>query len=324
MMTPPLTEIFEALLASDPAALGLSSGLTPTSMRLNDVTVAAAIRPATGLAPTLVFLHGWQDNLASFHSLIPMLPQDYGLLMFDWPGHGLSEHKAGDYHYPFFDYLDSLHQILHQTPCSQSENSQSEKTGPVILVGHSLGGLVASCYAASFPASIAGVISIEALGPIVEPEHKITERMAKSLNQRLNSVQKTPRLFDSAMKALQLRASINKVAGQLLMPLVARGIETCSHGVRWRHDPKLGGEPLYRMAPGHGESIIRAIECPVLAIRATDGYPALRSADAAQRATWFKQLTLIEIPGTHHCHLQQPQQTVSLITDFVTKIQTRT
>lgn len=319
MMTPPLTEALEALLASDPAALGLSSGLTPTSIRLNDVTVAAARRPANGLAPTLVFLHGWQDNLASFDSLIPMLPQDYGLLMFDWPGHGLSEYKTGDYHYPFFDYLDSLHQVLHQTLCSQPE-----KKGPVILVGHSLGGLVASCYAASFPESIAGVVSIEALGPIVEPEHKITERIAKSLNQRLNSAQKPPRLFDSAIKALQLRASINKVACQSLMPLVARGLETCGHGVRWRHDPKLRGEALYRMAPGHGESIIRAIECPVLAIRATDGYPALRSADAAQRATWFKQLTLIEIPGTHHCHLQQPQQTVSLITDFVTKIQTRT
>ncbi|OOE91030.1 hypothetical protein BZG74_00650 [Salinivibrio sharmensis] len=267
----------------------------------------------------MVFLHGWQDNLASFHPLIPLLPQEYGVLLFDWPGHGLSEHKKGDHYYPFFDYLDSLHQVLNHALLSPNE-----ERGPLILVGHSLGGLVASCYAASFPTSINGMISIEALGPIVEPEHKITERIAKSLNQRLNSAQKRPRIFDSAVKALQLRASINKVASEQLMPLVARGIQRCDGGVSWRHDPKLRNEPLYRMAPGHGESIIKSIECPVLAIRATDGYPALRAADAEQRTRWFRQLTLVELPGTHHCHLQQPQQTVSLITDFVTKIQTRT
>ncbi|SIN93734.1 alpha/beta fold hydrolase [Salinivibrio sp. ES.052] len=319
-MTPAqLTSSLDALLDREPHLLGLSSGLVPVHIPLNGVNVAAAVRPARGSAPTLVLMHGWQDNLASFHSLIPLLPQDDGLVLFDWPGHGLSDHKPGDYYYPFFDYLDDLHQVLNHPVFHQQKGC-----GPVVLVGHSLGGLVASCYAASFPNATDALVTIEALGPIAEPELKITERITSSLNQRFMSRQKAPRTFDSAVKALKLRASINKVAGEQLLPLIARGVMNCPQGVRWRHDPKLKEDALYRMAPGHSESIIRAINCPVLAIRATDGYPALRSADAARRATWFQQLTLEELPGTHHCHLQQPQQTVSLITDFVTKIQTRT
>lgn len=319
MLPTPLSAKLNTLLAQPPEQVGLCPGLVATSIPLADIKVAAAVRTPSYGAPTLVFMHGWQDNLASFHSLLPLLPQDVGLILFDWPGHGLSEHKPGDYYYPFFDYLDDLHQVL-----SHSWLSSADHTGPVVLVGHSLGGLVASCYAASFPDSIDAMVTIEALGPMAEPEPAITERFANSLKQRVTLREKTPRYFDSALKALQLRASINKVQAEQLLPLVARGLEVCSQGVRWRHDRKLSGEALYRMSPAHSESIIRAINCPVLAIRGTDGYPALRSADAAQRATWFQQLTLAELSGTHHCHLQQPQQTVSLITDFVTKIQTRT
>lgn len=319
MLSTPLSAKLDALLAQPPEQVGLCSGLVATSIPLADIQVAAAVRTPSHGAPTLVFMHGWQDNLASFHSLLPLLPQDFGLILFDWPGHGLSEHKPGDYYYPFFDYLDDLHQVL-----NHSSLSLLGHTGPVVLVGHSLGGVVASCYAASFPDSIDAMVTIEALGPIAEPEQTVTERFANSLNQRAILRTKAPRYFDSALKALRLRASINKVSLEALLPLVARGLSVGTQGVRWRHDPKLGAEALYRMSPAHSESIIRAINCPVLAIRATDGYPAFRSTDAAIRATWFQQLTLAELPGTHHCHLQQPQQTVSLITDFVTKIQTRT
>ncbi len=154
-----LNAALSALLTQAPESLGLCSELTVTHIPLNDAKVAAAVRPPAHGSPTLVFMHGWQDNLASFHSLIPLLPQNMGLILFDWPGHGLSDHKLGDYYYPFFDYLDDLHQVL-----NDSRLLLSGHVGPVVLVGHSLGGLVASCYAASFPDRIDAIVSIEALG----------------------------------------------------------------------------------------------------------------------------------------------------------------
>lgn len=314
MMHSPLSAQLDKALQANPAMIGLSSGLEPLTLSLASTRVAGAARPAASGAPTLVMLHGWQDNLASFHALVPYLPSEWGLLLFDWPGHGLSEHKPGDYYYPFYDYLDDLHQVLHQQRVS----------GPLILVGHSLGGLVASCYAAAFPDRIAALVMIEALGPMAEPAQQITNRLAKSLDQRLKQRQKRQRYFDSAFQALQLRASINKVAAEPLLPLVARGLMETPQGITWRHDPHLRGDALYRMSPAHSESIIRAIHCPALAIRGTDGYPALRSQDAQQRMYGFRQLQVVDLPGTHHCHLQQPQQAASWVTDFVTKIQTRT
>ncbi len=90
--------------------------------------LAAQVHLTQRKVPTLLMLHGWQDNSGSFEPLAPTLSEHFDLVMPDWPGHGLSDHKGADSYYPFFDYVDDLHQLILQLG-----------DRPVYLVGHSLG-----------------------------------------------------------------------------------------------------------------------------------------------------------------------------------------
>ncbi|OEE75496.1 hydrolase [Enterovibrio norvegicus FF-162] len=257
--------------------------------------------------PILLMLHGWQDNSGSFEPLAPLLTEHVDLVMPDWPGHGLSDHKGADSFYPFFDYVDDLHQLILQL---------SDK--PIFLVGHSLGALVASCWSAAFPERAKGLVMIEALGPMSERDDKVVDRLRHGVESRLKM--KAPRTLPSLDAALKLRRGINKVSIEDLTPLVTRGIQQVGEEWRWRHDAKLKTDSIYRMSTHHAEHLIKGIQCPVLAIIGEDGYPELRSPLAEQRKEWFKNLTVEMVEGTHHCHLQSQHKTAALIIDFVTKL----
>ncbi|PMN88833.1 alpha/beta fold hydrolase [Enterovibrio norvegicus] len=257
--------------------------------------------------PVLLMLHGWQDNSGSFEPLVPLLTERFDLVLPDWPGHGLSDHKGPDSFYPFFDYVDDLHQLILQL----GDRS-------LYLVGHSLGGLVASCWCAAFPERAKGLIMIEALGPMSERDDKVVDRLRSGVLSR--ETLKQPRDLPSFEAALKLRRGINKVPMDDLLPLVRRGIEQRGEVWQWRHDAKLKTDSVYRMSTHHAEHLIRGIRCPVLAIIGDDGYPELRGPMAQQRAAWFNDLTIETVTGTHHCHLQSQADTAALINDFVTKL----
>ncbi|KXF81453.1 alpha/beta fold hydrolase [Enterovibrio coralii] len=269
--------------------------------------LAAQVHLTDKRKPLLLMLHGWQDNSGSFEPLVPSLEDHFDLVLPDWPGHGLSDHKGADSFYPFFDYVDDLHQLILQL---------GERD--IYLVGHSLGALVASCWCAAFPERAKGLIMIEALGPMSELEDKVVERLRRGIDSRENM--KGLRSLPSFEAALKLRRGINKVSFEDLTPLVSRGIQQVGTEWQWRHDAKLKTESVYRMSTEHAEHLVRGIRCPVLAIIGEDGYPELRGPLAKKRAEWFDNLTVESVAGTHHCHLQSQAETTALIKDFVTKL----
>ena len=105
-----------------------------------------------GPAPLLVLLSGLGDDLPSWStSLLEALNRMAGILVYDRRGHGRSaalppqpvtaEAVAAD--------LQQLLQTLH--------------SAPVVLVGHSLGGLDAQYFARNDPQQVAAVVLIDAL-----------------------------------------------------------------------------------------------------------------------------------------------------------------
>src|SRR5438105_3636134 len=86
-------------------------------------------------APKIFLLHGWMDVSASFQFLADALRGEWDLYAPDWRGYGLTQWEKSD-SYWFPDYIADLEQLLDQLAL-----------GPANLVGHSLGGNVASMYA---------------------------------------------------------------------------------------------------------------------------------------------------------------------------------
>jgi pimeloyl-ACP methyl ester carboxylesterase len=117
---------------------------------------------------SVVFLHGWLDNAASFESVMASLHAlnpDWHLCAIDLPGHGLSSHKEASNFYPFHDYIDDVYQFL----ANLSPNR-------LVLVGHSLGALIASCYSAAFPEQVSGLVQVEGYGPLAEKAQETVSR----------------------------------------------------------------------------------------------------------------------------------------------------
>lgn len=296
----------------------LASGMLATQQTGNPKTTAT----------TVVFIHGWLDNSASFTQIMQQvsnLSSDTHLVAIDLFGHGFSSHKSGSY-YPFHDYIDDLHQLV--TKLSPNR---------LLLVGHSLGALIASCYSAAFPEKVSGLIQIEGHGPLSEAPHETVSRLRDGVLSRLRQRRKPSRPLASLEDAIKLRAYANQINAELIAPIVERGIvelgtvdqaafeeatvdqDTAEfeNSWQWRCDPNLKCDSLYRMSQAHAEAIMAAIECPQLIILGNDGF---RHLQHNRYKSAHSSLNIETIPGGHHCHLESPELVSELILGVVNKI----
>jgi esterase len=102
-------------------------------------------------APKVVFLHGIMGYWANWRGVISSFEKDYEILAYDQRGHGRSmKPKEG---YAPENYAEDLKFILDELKWDQ-----------INLVGHSMGGRNALCFAAEFPQRI-NKLAIEDIGP---------------------------------------------------------------------------------------------------------------------------------------------------------------
>ncbi|NOI80485.1 alpha/beta hydrolase [Vibrio tubiashii] len=257
---------------------------------------------------SVVFLHGWLDNAASFESVMASLHTlnpDWHLCAIDLPGHGLSSHKEANNFYPFHDYIDDVYQFL----ANLSPNR-------LVLVGHSLGALIASCYSAAFPEQVSGLVQIEGYGPLAEKAQDTVSRLREGVLSRQRIRRKPTRVMLSEQEAIERRAKVNQIDSELIAPIILRGLEAHQSGWIWRHDVKLQSQSLYRMSFEHAESFRQQVTCLQLVILGDEGFSYLQSFQLdVSDSTHFEM-----IEGGHHCHLQAPSRVSNLIFGLVNKI----
>lgn len=265
---------------------------------------------------TLVFIHGWLDNSGSFIKVMTaiheLMPQVH-LVAVDLPGHGLSTHRQADNYYLFHDYIDDIHQFL--TILSPNK---------LVLVGHSLGAFLATCYSAAFAEKVAGLVQIEGFGPLSESPNSTVKRLRDGILSRERQRAKRERNFFSLDEMVDIRAKVNHLNRLEVMPIVKRGAVFDGQVWKWRHDAKLNTGSLIRMSCENAQAIMKEVGCPHLIVLGKSGYDYL--SQQAQReqehsvAAQNSQFKVEYIPGGHHCHIQHPELTSELIFGLVNKI----
>ncbi len=113
--------------------------------------------------PPLVMLHGWMDVGASFQFVVDALAQADGFARWviapDWRGFGLTQAPGADTYW-FPDYLGDLDALL----------SALGVTGPIDLLGHSMGGNVVMSYAGLRTERVRRLVNLEGFGlPATRP-----------------------------------------------------------------------------------------------------------------------------------------------------------
>lgn len=114
-------------------------------------------------AAPVFLLHGWMDCAAAWQLLVDRLPDDWPLLAIDWPGYGRSDRH--DQHYWFPEHLAELDWLL--------EEFSPER--PARIIGHSMGGTIASMYAGVRPERVAWLVNMEGIGMPELPPGQLPE-----------------------------------------------------------------------------------------------------------------------------------------------------
>ncbi|MFV0250029.1 MAG: alpha/beta fold hydrolase [Bacilli bacterium] len=104
--------------------------------KINDLNINF-IRYGKLNKPTIVFLHGWGQNIEMMKPIADSFVNDNDLLIIDLPGYGKSEEPK--FEYTVYDYVEVIKKLCDDLKISNP-----------ILVGHSFGGKIALTYASKY------------------------------------------------------------------------------------------------------------------------------------------------------------------------------
>jgi pimeloyl-ACP methyl ester carboxylesterase len=263
-----------------------------------------------GTDPEPVFLlHGWADTGETFQFLVDAMPRRHTFIAHDLRGFGRSEWPAEGYWFP--DYFADLEALLDELAPS----------GPVTLVGHSMGGNIATLYAGIRPERVRRVVCIEGFGLARTRPEQAPARYREWLAQL-----RAPPAFArfpslEAFTHLLLRRN-PRLAPERAAFVASAWTEPQSDGsVVVRADPahKRVNAVLYRRE--EAEAVWREIAAPVLYVTAeqSDFLPRLGEDGRPENmARIIRGLEPCTIPGAGHMvHHEQPQHLAAEIEAFL-------
>jgi pimeloyl-ACP methyl ester carboxylesterase len=283
------------------------TSMRPSALETPFGTVAA-LRAGEAGTPRVLALHGWLDNAASFVPLAKHL-RGVDLVAIDLPGHGASTHLPLT-----ADYL--------LVTFARAAFAAADALGweRFALLGHSLGGVVASVMAAAQPRRIERLLAIEALGALAEKEERTTQRLRDAFDAHRKLADKQLRVFPDVATAARarLQAGTGDLGEAAALLLVERGLREVEGGFVWRSDPRLTMPTAVRMSEAQSRDIVANIECPVRVIYADPPQSYFPDALRRERAALLRHGELIVLPGSHHLHMDDAVGTAAAISDFFT------
>lgn len=262
-------------------------------------------------APPLFLLHGWMDVAASFQFLVDRFSRDWHVIAPDWRGFGLSEWCRDGYWFP--DYYADLEALI----------ELYQPGAPAFLVGHSMGGVVASMYSGIRPDRVARLVSMEGLGLARHAPDQAPARYAQWLDQLKEAPAFRPyRSFDEV--AARLRKTNPRLSEERAAFLARHWAKRQDNG-----EFVLVSDPAHKTVNPYLFRIDEAIACwrritaPVLLVSGKLSEIPARMKDTpeqlAERKGAFRNRREIELDDAGHMmHHDQPERLAPLIEEFLT------
>jgi pimeloyl-ACP methyl ester carboxylesterase len=256
--------------------------------------------------PPLLALHGWLDNAASFECLAPLLCEHFHIVAIDLAGHGRSQHRPAALWYHYIDYLGDV--------LAAADALGWQRFG---LLGHSLGGAIASMLAAATPERVERLLLIEALGPMTLPAEQTLQHLRRSFHDRGQTG--ALRVFATPAEAVDARMRGNGpgLSREAAAALIARGTKVVSNGLSWSSDPRLTLTSPVRYTEEQILAVLRGISAPSLLVLADPSPPFLPLELIERRVAEVANIQVRRLRGSHHLHLEDPQPVAAAILEFI-------
>ena len=272
---------------------------------LPHATLAARSWGDAGLPPLLA-LHGWLDNAGSFEALAPLLATRWRVVAIDFAGHGRSTHLPKGTWYHYVDYFDELHAVFDHFGWARAD-----------LLGHSLGGTLASLFAALYPERVRELMLIEALGPLTAGVDETLARLRRALDEREAHARRRPlRVFATLDEAVAARMRANGLSQAAAQPIVARGVTEVEGGYAWSSDPRLTLASPQRYSEEQVLAMLAGIRARSLLVLADPATSYLPAAMMDARAAEVADIRIVRLAGHHHLHLEDARAVADEILAF--------
>ena len=287
---------------SFPSAL---QGMNELALRAGERTLNCAVGPANG--PPLVLLHGvtrcWQD----WNPLLPALTERWQVFALDHRGHGQSSRAAS---YRVADFAADAVAFF-----------DAHVPSPAVVLGHSLGAMVAAIVAAERPSRVRRLILEDPPGTT----------LAEGISQSQFHLQ-----FSNTVRLLATARDAETLTRELANMEVQRPSDGAVVRFSELRNPsalRFGAECLLQMDPAVLTPLVQGrwlesldwfgalskIVCPTLLLRADPGFGGMLTEIEAGRITsLIPRCTQMDLPGVPHAiHSNQPDQMLALVTDFL-------
>jgi pimeloyl-ACP methyl ester carboxylesterase len=259
---------------------------------------------------TVLLLHGYMDVAASWDAVARGLASEaLRVLAPDLRGFGDAPRVSAGTSYVFADYIADVGGLVDALAPS----------GPLFVVGHSMGGVIGTLFAGTFPDRVQKFAMLEGLGPPDSTFEDAPDRMrayVEGLRKYGRESAERP-LQDLAEAVRRLALNHPHVPEPVLKeraPLLVRPL--ADGRVAWRFDPLhrvRSPIPFYAAA---FRAFAARVACPVLAV--SGGATGYHPTDEAERLSAFRDLRVAEIEGAGHMmHWTRPDELAALLRPFL-------
>lgn len=261
-------------------------------------------------APPILLIHGLLQQGASWDMIAtPLARAGFFVTAPDLRGHGRSAAVGRGSLHTTLNLLLDIDRTLAALP---------EK--PLVLVGHSLGAVLAGITAGVRPERIAGLVLIEPIPPLPGAQSDLAEDVRSALASFVDPP--NHRTYARLTVAARWLQEANPAIPEpLALKLAQRTTEACNGGVRWSWDPSLRNLRRVLLVEGQDRyrQLLGRVEMPTLLIYGQESAET-HQADREFHRKVLRDSAEVVVSGTHNLYFESPLEVSRRIEDLARRV----
>jgi pimeloyl-ACP methyl ester carboxylesterase len=262
--------------------------------------------PETKPSSTVMLLHGFMDAGGTWSEVAAgLVARGHEVVAPDFRGFGSSDRVPEGAYYHFADYVADVRALVDAVAADE-----------LTIVGHSMGGTVATYFAGARPEALGRLVLMEGVGPPDMAPEIGPQRMRTWLKQLERPKRSRP--LDSLESAVSRLAANHPSVPEKTLRAVAVHLTSERNGqLHWAFDPlhRTTSPSLFRADAFR--TFLEGIRCPVMFISGGDaGWHPLDEGERLEALQMPLKRVVLEDAG-HMMHWTKPAEVADAIANFI-------